>query len=296
MRFSGIIPALVTPFDDQDQVDGKIIESLIERLIQQGINGLFICGSTAEWWVLDAAERKRIAEIAIRTVNGRIPVMIHIGANATRDAIDLARHAEKIGADAISALPPLGRPYPSHAMWGHFQEIGASCGLPLYLYHLPQVYGELITVDRFVQACDEMPTLAGAKFSSYQINHLIELKVRVGDRLNIISGCSEQLMSTLGAGADGNICTWHNIIPRLGTAICERMAANDVEGARKLQHLLVMFGNGSCGNGIAVIKLLVSRQGFPCGPPRKPSPGFSPAEEAAYLARLPEVGIEPWFI
>ena len=101
----------------------------------------------------------------------------------------------------------------------------------MYLYHLPQVYGDQITVDAFLAALDRMPTLAGAKFSSYRIDDLIELKVKAGDRLNVLSGCSEQLMSAVGAGADGSICTWYNLVPRLGKAIVAAMEANDVATA-----------------------------------------------------------------
>jgi dihydrodipicolinate synthase/N-acetylneuraminate lyase len=128
-----------------------------------------------------------------------------VGASSTHAAVQLARHAEKAGAGAISALPPVGGSFSPPAIWGHFKAIGDATSLPFYLYHLPQLYGDVITVDTLVKAMDSIPTLAGAKFSSYRIDDLIKLKVLAGGRLNLLSSCGEQLLSAAVCGAEGSI-------------------------------------------------------------------------------------------
>ncbi len=237
-----------------------------------------------------------MAEVAVKAAAGRVPVMVHVGANATAAAIRLARHAEKIGVDAVSVLPPTGVPYPPDVIWEHFRAIGASCGLPLYLYHLPQIHGDLITVDRFVQALDSIPTLAGAKFSSYRIDDLIELRSRVGDRLNILSGCSEQLLSTTACGVHGSICSWHNVIPKLGHHIVDSINAGNVEDARAHQELLVRFGRAGISYVLGAVKAILTARVTDCGVPRRPVAALTGDEARRYFDKLDALGMEPWLV
>ena len=294
--FSGIIPALLTPFDDEEQLDTAPVGSLVDRLIEQGIGGLFACGSTGEWYALSSEERMRMAEATMEAVNGRTKVMVHVGSFATSHAIALARHAEKIGADAISVLPPIGRPVPTEAMWDHFREIGAACGLPLYLYHVPQAYGEQITPDAFADALDMIPTLAGVKFSSYCIKDLLNLKLKAEGRLNIISGCAEQLLSATVNGAEGSICTWYNIVPRLGVRIRECVAASDLAEAVRLQDLLVRFALALSANHLGCLKFLVAKRGIGVGRPRLPQPRLSSEALQSLWSELEPTGITEWLI
>src|SRR3972149_2790000 len=101
MPFQGIIPALLTPFDKDDELDSKALRTLTGRLLEEGVDGLFVCGSTGEPWALTQEERMRIAEDVMEVAAGRTKVMIHVGAASTRFSVQLARHAEKAGADAI---------------------------------------------------------------------------------------------------------------------------------------------------------------------------------------------------
>ena len=294
--FRGIIAALLTPFDEAGQVRHAAIKPLVSRLIDEGIAGLFVCGTTGLWWLLSTEERMDIADSALKAVEGRIKVMIHVGAHRTEDSIRLAQHAEQIGADAISALPPTGIPYPPEAVWQHFKDIGASCALPLYLYHLPQVHGDLITMDRFIEALDSIPTLAGVKFSSYQIDHLIELKIKSAGRLNILSGCTEQLLSTLVCGAQGSVCSWYNLLPRLACKISACVADSDLAQARELQHTLIKLIVDIRSKGHHLLCRLVSECGVDVGVPRKPLPRMSDEEYKRLLPDIKQSGLFDWSI
>lgn len=294
--FSGVIPAMVTPYREDGRIDTEAIEQLVERLIENGVAGLFVCGSSGEWWLLTEEERMQAVEAAVKAAAGRVPVMAHIGANATGSACRLANHAEKAGADAVSALPPIGRPYPPDAVWEHFRAIADSTGLPLYLYHLPQIYGDLITMDRFVQALEEIPTLAGAKFSSYRIDDLIDIKLRAQGRLNIISGCGEQLLSAMANGADGSICTWYNIIPRLGNKIIECVKASDIPEASRHQDILVGMASELKPNALGFAKKLLTHRGVPVGNPRRPCPGMDDATFQDMLRRIEPTGVMEWVV
>ena len=295
-RFTGIIPALLTPFSADNELMLDPIPPLVDRLVGQGIGGLFVCGSTGEWYSMHAPERMQVVEIVMEAVAGRVPVMVHVGANDTRGAIALARHAEQHGADAISALPPAGRPLPSNAVWDHFRALGAACGLPLYLYHLPQIYGDIITLDAFLGAMDTIPTLAGVKFSSYYIRDLIALKLRSAGRLNIISGCAEQLLSATANGAEGSICTWYNVVPRLAIKILDCVRNSDIPGASKHQDILVRYAVSVSQNHLACVKFLVGKRGIDVGYPRQPAPRMTDEEFEALYPDVLATGIEEWFI
>ena len=293
-RCKGIIPALLTPYDADGSVNPAAFKPLVDRLLAAGIGGLFVCGGTGEWWLLSEDERKRVLEAALAAVAGRTKVMIHVGATSTAMSVRLARHAESAGAAAISALPPIGFPLPPECIWDHFRAIGDSCRLPLYLYHVPQAYGDLITIDKFVDALDRMPTLAGAKFSSYRIDDMINLKLKARGRLNILSGCGEQLLSAMACGAEGSICTWYNFLPRLAVQVIADVNANRVEAARGHQDLIVEFGMLCIKKHLSCLKWLVGRSGIPCGRPRLPLPDLTPAECEALLPKLEATGIFKW--
>jgi len=296
VKFEGVIPAVPTPFNEREDVNHEAMTRLIDRLIEQGVGGLFINGSTAEWWSLTDDERMALAETAVAAAAGRTRVMVHVGASSTRAAVRLAEHAESIGADAVSALPPVGRTFPAQAVWDHFAAIGRSCALPLYLYHLPQQYGDLITVEKFIEALDIIPTLAGAKFSSYRVDELICLRTQAGDRLNVLSGCGEQLLSATACGAEGSICTWYNLLPRLGNHIIACVKAGDVEEARKHEEILVRAGRLWIPNSLGYLKRLIARRGIDVGQPRRPWPPLSHEDFEAALPGIEATGVLDWCI
>lgn len=296
MKFQGIIPALLTPFDNDDEVDCDAIDRLVNRLIEEGVGGLFACGATGEWWALTQDERMRIVDQVVESADDRTKVIVHVGSTSTRFSVELARHAQQAGAAAVSALPPVGSSYSAESVWEYFKAIGASTDLPLYLYHFPRVYGDSITVDRFVDAIDTIPTLGGVKFSSYNIDDLIELKLRANGRLNILSGAAEQLLSGMACGADGSICTWYNLFPRLANKIIECVENGDLESARKYEDLIVRFARLCRSHYLGNLKWLIGLRGIGVGKPREPMPNPTPDECKERLPQIEATGIFDWCI
>lgn len=268
--FEGIIPALATPFDDRDKLNLDSATKLVERLLAAGVGGLFVCGSTGEWNTLSLDERKRYAEHVTGVVAGRVKVMVHAGAYATKDAVALARHAEGIGADAISALPPQGSRYNTDEVWTYFQEIAGNVSLPLYLYHMPQVFGDQVTMAGVIEKLAVIPNLGGLKFSSYRIDDMVKLRQQVGDRLNILSGCGEQSLSAAVCGADGFICTWYNLVPRLFVKMVEAVEAKDLDTAREWYDKAMSVTMPILPHVLGGLKWLIGLRGIACGAPRKP--------------------------
>ena len=294
--FTGILPALVTPYDDAGELNVSAGTELIERLIRAGVSGLFVCGSTGEWNTLSLDERKQYAEHAVGVANGRVKVMIHSGAYATRDAVSLAKHAESIGADAISALPPQGSVYSEAEVWAYFQEIAQSVSLPLYLYHLPQTFGAQITMAALLEKLALIPNLAGLKFSSYRIDDMVRLRQEAGDRLNILSGCGEQSLSAAVCGADGFICTWYNLIPALFVKMLQAVKARDLDEAREHYDKAMLVTMAIVPYILGGVKWLLQARGIPCGPPRKPRADIPEDVRERLTKRFTEIGAWDWMV
>ena len=132
----GVIPATLTCFDENEKVDEKRTCALIEFLVNSGVNGLYITGSTGIFQTMTAEERKKSTEIVIDQVAGRIPVIVHIGDIGTAKSVDFARHAESVGADAISSVPPFYGSYSADAVYNYYKDIAESVSIPMVAYNV----------------------------------------------------------------------------------------------------------------------------------------------------------------
>ena len=147
----GPIPALVTPFTENGDVNVTLLQDLVEWQLAQQARGFFVAGSTGEGLLMTLRERQLVAETVVGQVRNRVPVVIQVGALATRDCVALAEGAEAAGADGVSALPPFYYTADEAGVTSHFTAIGAASRLPLYLYNFPQTTGVLVTADQFAR-------------------------------------------------------------------------------------------------------------------------------------------------
>lgn len=141
MEFQGIIPALVTPMDNTRKVSYSSLRRLVNHLIEQGVDGFYACGSTSECFLLEDDERKKILEAVTEEVNGRVPVVAHIGAIATDKAVDFARHAASCGVAAVSSVPPFYFKFSFEDIARYYQTISDAVDLPVILYNIPDFTG-----------------------------------------------------------------------------------------------------------------------------------------------------------
>jgi uncharacterized protein YbjQ (UPF0145 family) len=137
--FSGLMPAMVTPFDERGEVDLAATEAVVERFIEAGVNGISPLGSTGESAHLTGDERKRFAEEVVRIVGGRVPLLIGVGASGTREAVELSRHAQSVGADAVLIVSPFYWKVGEEALFRHFAAVAESVEIPLVVYNLPML-------------------------------------------------------------------------------------------------------------------------------------------------------------
>src|SRR5918998_6051680 len=135
--FKGLMPAMVTPFDDRGEVHLEATEAVVERFIDAGVDGISPLGSTGEFSHLTAGERKRFATEVVRIVGGRVPLVVGVGAAGTKEMVELARHAEDVGADAVLVVSPFYWKVGEEALFRHFAAVAESVNIPVVIYNLP---------------------------------------------------------------------------------------------------------------------------------------------------------------
>jgi N-acetylneuraminate lyase len=232
-RFGGIWPAMLTPVAPDGRPDLAACEQLVDLFIHQKLGGIYLVGSTGGWPLFTVEERKAIAECVVKTAAKHIPVMVHVGAVATSDAVALAEHAAKVGADAVSAVGPIYYASSPDGLFEHYRRIGAASPLPLFAYHLSTVNQMSLGPREYARRLLEIPTVAGMKITDHDLYPFGLIQAVAGDRLQLFSGADELMCHAVLSGAIGAIGTFYNV---WGPA-CQRArnatAAGDVAAGRE---------------------------------------------------------------
>jgi N-acetylneuraminate lyase len=278
--FKGIIPAAVTPFDAEERFVPAAYEALIERLYGAGVDGLYVCGGTGEGLLQSVAQRKQVAEVAVGNSPAGKLVIVHIGAFSTADAVELAKHAGRVGAAAVSALPPLGA-YSFAETRAYYQAIAAASGVPLFVYFYPELYPGVSTAGQVLELC-ALPNVAGLKYTDFDLYRLRNLKQAGAVVLN---GHDEVLAPGLLMGADGGIGTFYNVLPEFFVELYGRARRGDWEGARAVQDSINQVIRITLEFPLfPAIKEILRWRGIDCGPCIRPRTGLT-ADQAADLRR-----------
>jgi N-acetylneuraminate lyase len=281
----GIVPALVTPLRDDHSLDTPTLEKLLERVYTAGCQGVYLCGSTGEGLLLPRCIRTQIVEVtAHNTPSGR-QILVHVGACAIDEAKELARHAERHGAAALSALRPHGTNYAE--MFEYYRQLAAVTGLPFLAYYFPAEFGGPLDIGQLEQVC-ALPGVAGLKFTDYDL-YKLSLLIRQGN--TVFNGRDEVLAAGLLMGASGGIGSFYNIVPEWFVSLYDHAQAGRWTEARAVQdrindliRIVVSLPFHSA------LKRTLAWQGLPCGaalPPRVPLTGEQERDLIAALEALP---------
>ncbi len=233
-NFYGVYAALLTPFDEKGEIDGKRLRGLIDFLIAKGINGFYICGGTGEGLSMDLQERKKVAEVAMDEIKGRAKLIIHVGSYSTKNAVELARNAEKIGVDAISSLPPLYYRYSEEEVFNYYREIAESTNLPFFMYYIPATTGIFLANDKIVQL-GKIKNIVGLKYTHPDLHLLQDLLLKMQGKWIAFYGIDEMFLPGLTMGVVGCIGSTQNVLPELHVDIYKSFEGGKINEAMKLQ-------------------------------------------------------------
>jgi 2-dehydro-3-deoxy-D-pentonate aldolase len=269
--FTGLMSAMVTPFDERGEVDLGATEALVERFIEAGVDGISPLGSTGEASHLASEERKRFIEEVTRIVGGRVPLVVGVGAAGTREAIELARHAEGVGVDAVLIVSPFYWKVGEEALFRHFAAVAESVDIPFVVYNLPMLTGIDLSPSLIARIAAECPNVTGLKDTVTEYRHTVgvlrEVK-RVRPDFSVLSGWEDLILPSLLAGADGSICAFANVAPELFVDLVHSARDSDLQRATELHRRvlsLVTLG-GYSDPPISAIKLAMNKLGVPISP------------------------------
>ncbi|CUN75646.1 MULTISPECIES: dihydrodipicolinate synthase family protein [Clostridium] len=234
--FKGVIPAVLTVFDKDENIDELGMRQLVSYLIDKGVDGLYLTGSTGEGFTMSSEERKRVVEIVMDETKGRVPVVVHVGAIGTKLSIDLAKHAEEVGATGISSVPPFYWKFNENQIVKYYEDIANSCSLPMIVYNVPLV--GLLGMN-VIKCLAQIENVKGIKYTALSHYEITQIKDEIGEDFLVYSGCDEMSMSGLLAGADGIIGSFYNIMPELFINIYNSIKENNIERAQLLQRQAV---------------------------------------------------------
>ena len=289
--FEGTHTALVTPFRD-DQFDAAAFRQLIEFQIAEGITGIVPVGTTGESPTLSHEEHNEVIRVAVETAAGRCKVIAGAGSNSTREAIALSTEAEKLGADAIlSVAPYYNKPSPE-GLYRHFRAIAESVKIPVVLYSIPSRSGIEIGVETCVRLAADCPNVVAIKESGGSMDRVNQLRLRLPESFEILSGDDYATLQFLAAGAVGVISVASNIIPREVVHLVGSWLAGKPAGAQKLHRKYYRFFHDIfIEPNPAPIKFALAQQGRMTPEVRLPLCEMTPASQERLLASLREYGL-----
>ncbi|MBB6479978.1 dihydrodipicolinate synthase family protein [Spirochaeta isovalerica] len=277
-EIKGVIPALVTTFDMDENFDEKRMRALVDHLIGKGVDGLYLTGSTGEGFLMTPQERMKVVEVVVDQVNGRIPLIAHVGAIGTKISIDLAKQAASAGVDAISSVPPFYWKFGADDVFNYYKDITGSTDLPMIVYNI--ALAGLVGFEQ-VKRFSTIEGVAGVKYTATSHFEVMRMKEEIGNDFLVYSGCDEMAMSGLSFGADGLIGSFYNLMPELFIAINKAMAERDLKTAEEKQRIAnIIIMHATQKNYVAIMKRALSWMGVDGGYCRRPFSNFGASEEA----------------
>ena len=279
-EIKGIIVPILTPMHEDETVNYEELVNQIERLIAAGVHGIFVFGTNGEGYILDEEEKAEIIRVAVKAVNGRVPVYAGTGCVSTRDTIRMSQKAKELGADVLSIITPSFAAASQEELIRHFETVANAVDMPILLYNIPARTGNALA-PATVQKLSQVANIVGAKDSSGNFDNILQYieKTRGGDKpFAVLSGNDSLILWTLLAGGNGAIAGCANVFPHTMVSIYEKFTAGDLEWARKAQDSIRPFRDiFKFGNPNTIVKTAVKELGYPVGLCRAPFNSLSPA-------------------
>ncbi len=281
----GVTPAMATPLlADGLRVNLPAVDALVDFLIDAGVKGLFVGGTTGEGILLQAQQRRQLHERAMKAIAGRVPALIHVGANTTAESVALAAHAQAVQADAIVAVTPSFYPMPDAALAGYFRELAvAAPGTPLLAYDIPHMAVNGISPALLAQLAAELPEFAGIKTSNHDAQVIRRLVDAAPAGRIVLAGNERIALGSLALGAGGLISGLSTAVPEPFVRLTEAFFKGDMARAQDQQKRVnAMLDLIPAGTRIGALKSLLAQRGIEAGPPVPPRPALLEDEWPAW--------------
>lgn len=232
-RLHGCGTALVTPFTTTGALDEAALRAFVEWQVREGVHFVVPCGSTGEAVTLSASEHRRVVELTVEQVNGRVPVVAGAGSNDTHKAIALSLEAKAAGATHLLHVTPMYNKPPQRALMAHFRAIADACDLPIVLYNVPGRTAINLEARTCLSLAQD-PRFVAVKEASGNLAQITEILRERPDGFAVLSGDDGFTLAVMAHGGEGVISVVSNAVPHLTASLCNAMSRGDLADARRL--------------------------------------------------------------
>ena len=293
MKLHGIIPPVVTPMTVDGELDLPGLRAHIDFLLSQGVHGIFVLGTTGEFYALSEAEKQAVVADAVTHVGTRSAVFVGTGAETTREVVRLTAMAQREGAAGVSVITPYFIKPTQPELIDHFRRVAESTSLPVVLYNNPATCGGVNIEPDTVAKLAEVPNIIGIKDSSGDLQNTIELiKITPPDKFSVLMGRDTLLLAALMFGAKGAIPATCNIAPHLCVGIYQSYMQGDIANAKQFQDQLAPVRMAlTLGTGNGAVKEAMILLGRSAGPNRLPIAPLSEEKREKLKAVLSKAGL-----
>ena len=283
-EIKGIIPAILTPMNEDESINLDVMREQIDRLIDGGVHGLFPFGTNGEGYILNEKEKEESLEATIAQVNGRVPVYAGTGCISTRDTIRMSKKAQELGADILSIITPSFAVASQKELYDHYVEVAKHVDIPIVLYNIPARTGNKLLPETVAKLAKDVDVIMGAKDSSGDWENLkayIQLTRDLDKDFRVLSGNDSLILPALKEGGAGGIAGCANVYPHVLASIYDLFKEGKLDEAQKAQDSIASLrAVFKYGNPNTIVKTAVSLLGYNVGKCRAP------------FNQVPEEGIE----
>ena len=276
-KYQGVIPAFYACYDEKGEISTEGVKALTRHLISKGVKGVYVGGSSGECIYQHVDERKKVLEAVMEEAKGKLTVIVHVGCNNTADSVELAAHAQSVGADAIASIPPIYFHLPEYAIAEYWNAMSAAApDLDFVIYNIPQLAGTALSMNLLKEMLKN-PNVIAVKNSSMptqdiQMFKAEGIKERGENGFVVFNGPDEQFIAGRLMGADAGIGGTYGAMPELYLKMDELVNRGEWEKAREVQNLVTPLIYRLCSfpSMHGAVKGIISLDGCPMGDPRLP--------------------------
>src|SRR5699024_7375512 len=273
-KITGLIAATFAAYKSDGEINLEAIPNIIEKLIEDGVSGVFVCGTNGEGPSLTIEERMAILEAYVKAVNKRITVMVHVGHSSIKEARKLATHAQSVGADAFSSVSAFYfKPASIKALVMSMAEIASAApDIPFYYYNIPHLTGVAMNMLDFIELAEEaIPNFAGLKYTATTLNEYEACLNYKNGKYDILYGLDEMMLGALAVGAKGAVAITYSFAETLYRKSIDNFENHRIEEARKLQmDSIKMVQSFVKFAPIPAQRAILGMEGMELGPSRLP--------------------------
>ncbi|MBO0488217.1 dihydrodipicolinate synthase family protein [Vagococcus fluvialis] len=295
-KYKGIIPAFYACYDENGNISGERVQELAKFYLDKDVKGLYVGGSSGECIYQNVTERKEVLENVMAAVGGKMTIIAHVAAPSTRDSVELAKHAESLGVDALAAIPPIYFGLPEFAIRDYWTAMMNASSLDFIIYNIPQTTGYALSVNMLKEMMS-FDQVIGVKNSSMPVQDIYLFKRNAGKEIVVFNGPDEQFVAGRIMGADAGIGGTYGVMPELFLAANQAIEDSEIEKAQEIQIMIddIIFKMLEAkGNLYDVMKAVLVKRGITIGSVRAPLPRITSEDmsivEEAY--RMIELAID----